>query len=97
STRIDRQLIGRTARQGEPGSCQFMIAADDDLIRRYDPNLQQRIQDTAVTPGESDSGFQSSIARLQRRFERREYVQRWELLKQESWLEDVLATVAKDE
>jgi len=34
--RIDRQLGGRAARQGDPGSYQFMLAVDDELLhRRY--------------------------------------------------------------
>jgi len=32
--RIDRQLGGRAGRQGDPGSYQFMVALDDDLVRR---------------------------------------------------------------
>ena len=32
SPRIDRQLIGRGARQGQPGSAQFFVAADDCLL-----------------------------------------------------------------
>jgi preprotein translocase subunit SecA len=33
--RIDNQLRGRAARQGDPGSSQFFIALDDDLMRRF--------------------------------------------------------------
>ncbi|EAR52067.1 SecA DEAD domain protein/helicase, putative [Oceanicola granulosus HTCC2516] len=32
STRIDRQLIGRTARQGQPGSSEEILSADDALL-----------------------------------------------------------------
>lgn len=35
--RIDRQLIGRCARQGDPGSVQRFIAFDEELIRRFLP------------------------------------------------------------
>ena len=31
SGRIDRQLFGRCARQGDPGSCQAILSLDDDL------------------------------------------------------------------
>jgi preprotein translocase subunit SecA len=30
--RIDRQLAGRAGRQGDPGSCQFYLALDDELL-----------------------------------------------------------------
>ena len=32
SLRIDRQLAGRAGRQGDPGSCQFFLALDDELL-----------------------------------------------------------------
>ncbi len=35
--RIDRQLIGRTARHGDPGSAQRMVALDDLLLQRQLP------------------------------------------------------------
>ncbi len=33
SRRVDRQLLGRCARQGDPGSCQAIVALDDELYR----------------------------------------------------------------
>ena len=35
SRRIDNQLRGRAGRQGDPGSSQFFIAMDDDLMRLF--------------------------------------------------------------
>ncbi len=35
SRRIDNQLRGRTARQGDPGSTQFFVSLDDDLMRIF--------------------------------------------------------------
>ena len=35
STRIDRQLFGRAARQGDPGSVESIVALDDRLLRNY--------------------------------------------------------------
>jgi preprotein translocase subunit SecA len=35
--RIDRQLIGRCARQGDPGSVQRFVSFDEDLMRRFLP------------------------------------------------------------
>jgi preprotein translocase subunit SecA len=42
SSRIDRQLIGRGARQGNPGSWQAIVARDDDLFRRFAPAWMRR-------------------------------------------------------
>jgi len=33
--RIDRQLFGRCARQGDPGICQVMVSLEDELITMY--------------------------------------------------------------
>src|SRR5436190_16179607 len=35
SRRIDRQLRGRCARQGDPGSSRFYISLEDDLMRLF--------------------------------------------------------------
>ncbi len=39
SGRIDRQLFGRSARQGDPGSGQAYMSVDDELIRRFIPKV----------------------------------------------------------
>jgi len=39
SARVDRQLFGRSARQGQPGTVEAMVSLDDDLFRRYAPLL----------------------------------------------------------
>jgi preprotein translocase subunit SecA len=41
SGRIDRQLFGRAARQGDPGSYESIAALDDELFRRFAPGLAQ--------------------------------------------------------
>ena len=35
SRRIDRQLRGRCARQGDPGSSRFYVSLEDDLMRLF--------------------------------------------------------------
>jgi preprotein translocase subunit SecA len=35
SRRIDHQLRGRAGRQGDPGSSQFIVSLQDDLLQRY--------------------------------------------------------------
>ncbi|MGH2523415.1 MAG: hypothetical protein ACRDH2_13005, partial [Anaerolineales bacterium] len=46
--RIDNQLRGRAARQGDPGSSQFYLSLEDDLMRRFGgqgvSDLMQRLK-----------------------------------------------------
>ena len=35
SRRIDNQLRGRAGRQGDPGSSQFYLSLEDELMRRF--------------------------------------------------------------
>ena len=37
SPRIDRQLFGRCARQGDPGSCRAIVSLEDEIIERHAP------------------------------------------------------------
>ncbi len=39
SGRVDRQLFGRSARQGNPGSVEAVVSLDDELFLRYAPVL----------------------------------------------------------
>lgn len=43
SARIDRQFLGRAGRQGQPGSCQVMLALDFDLLQRRLPAAWRRL------------------------------------------------------
>ncbi len=42
SRRIDNQLRGRAGRQGDPGSTQFYVAMDDDLMRIFGSDKMQK-------------------------------------------------------
>jgi len=39
SARVDRQLFGRSARQGNPGSVEAMVSLEDEVFQRYAPVL----------------------------------------------------------
>lgn len=72
AARIDRQLTGRCARQGDPGSCrQFMSLEDDVLEQALPQDEHQRLQ---YRVGNSTSALASSVSefkRAQRLLERR--------------------------
>jgi len=42
SRRIDNQLRGRAGRQGDPGSSQFFLSLEDDLMRKFAPEWVAR-------------------------------------------------------
>ncbi len=43
SARVDRQLFGRAARQGDPGSVMSIYSADDELLSRFVPSFVIRM------------------------------------------------------
>ncbi|MEK0431021.1 MAG: hypothetical protein RL139_825 [Gemmatimonadota bacterium] len=46
SRRIDRQLRGRAGRQGDPGSSQFFLSLEDDLMRLFGSDRIARLMDS---------------------------------------------------
>jgi len=76
SRRIDRQLRGRCARQGDRGSSKFYISLEDQLIRLFaSPKLTACLQRFRLPEGESISEkiLNRSIEAAQKRIEQRNY------------------------
>ena len=48
--RIDNQLRGRTGRQGDPGSSQFFVSLEDDLMRIFGGERIKSLMDTLKIP-----------------------------------------------
>lgn len=74
SRRIDRQLRGRCARQGDPGSSKFYISFEDSLMRLFaSPRLTGILQKFRPPEGEpiSASILNRSIETAQKRVEQR--------------------------
>ena len=51
SARVDRQLFGRSARQGQPGVLEAMVSLEDDLFKRYAPLLLDITKRIAASRG----------------------------------------------
>ena len=85
SKRIDRQLVGRAARQGDPGSFQFFLSLEDELLRRREPKEVARKRRIALPDrnGELSRAWLRYFRRVQRFLERMHRKQRKHLLKQE--------------
>ena len=90
SRRIDRQLAGRCARQGDPGSCQFFVSADDDLLRNHAPKLAKRMR-RGGHERELRRDYSAEIEQLQKRVEAQQYQQRLELIREDERLTELLA------
>ena len=74
SRRIDRQLRGRCARQGDPGSSKFYVSFEDSLLRLFaSPRLTSVLQRFRPPEGEpiSASMLNKSIETAQKRIEQR--------------------------
>lgn len=83
STRVDRQLIGRGARQGDPGSAQTFVSAEDSLIQRFGPWLARTMQRHATAAGEVPLDLSRQVHRLQAIAERQDYAARCVLLRRD--------------
>ncbi len=57
--RIDNQLRGRCGRQGDPGSSQFYVSMDDDLMRMFGSDRMKAIMETLKVP--EDQPIESGI------------------------------------
>lgn len=76
SRRIDRQLRGRCARLGDPGSAKFFLSFEDRLMRLFaSPKLNALIRHFRPPEGEamSDPMFDRLIETAQKRVEGRNY------------------------
>lgn len=76
SRRIDRQLRGRCARQGDPGSSKFYVSFEDSLLRIFaSPRLTAFLQRFRPPEGEPISAkiLNKSIETAQERVEQRNY------------------------
>ena len=83
SRRVDRQLRGRAGRQGDPGSSQFFVSLEDDLMRLFGSGRIDAIMDRmGVQEGEViQSGMMTkAIERAQKKVEENNFGIRKRLL-----------------
>ena len=83
SRRVDRQLRGRSGRQGDPGSSQFYVALDDNLMRLFGSERIAKMMDKmGLKEGEviQHSMISKSIERAQKKVEENNFGIRKRLL-----------------
>ncbi len=93
SGRVDRQLFGRSARQGDPGSAQAFVSAQDELVRRYLPGSLQKILAGSLRSGlpAQQTIAQTAIKLAQRKAQSIAFKQRRAVLRTDTWLEEALS------
>ncbi|MGN0709968.1 MAG: preprotein translocase subunit SecA, partial [Anaerovoracaceae bacterium] len=82
SRRIDNQLRGRAGRQGDPGSTQFFLSLDDDLMRLFGGDRMKKIvekmgleEDEAIEAGMLTKSIENAQKKVEgRNFGIRKYV-----------------------
>jgi preprotein translocase subunit SecA len=81
SGRVDRQLFGRAARQGDPGSAQMFACAEDDLFQRHAKHLRKSWR---------TFGAQRLIKFAQWKAEKLARFNRKQVLKQDDWMDQAV-------
>ncbi len=92
SRRVDRQLMGRAARQGDAGSAQAFVSLEDDLVRRHLPGaLRRRLRALLAGRVAGSAVLASGAVRFaQKSSERLSYQQRRTVLRNDTKLDESL-------
>ncbi len=83
SRRIDNQLRGRSGRQGDPGTSQFFVSFEDDLMRRFGTDrIKTMLQNVGLTGDQAirSKALTKSIETAQKKVEGNNYDIRKSLL-----------------
>jgi preprotein translocase subunit SecA len=95
SRRVDDQLRGRAGRQGDPGSSQFYLCIEDDLLRIFGGDRLARIFDMTGVKDDAISGplLDRAVAGAQRKVEARNFESRKNLAKFDGVMSEQRAAV----
>jgi preprotein translocase subunit SecA len=97
AVRIDRQLLGRAGRQGDPGSSQFFLSLEDELLEGLGPDRQEEVKEEGKRGGNVDwQSYAGLFVKAQRRTEKRHYRQRVDLLVYEKQRQEILKDLSAD-
>jgi preprotein translocase subunit SecA len=92
SARIDRQLVGRAARHGDPGSAEALLSLDDALFVEHAPRALRRLLRATARRGAVASGIaRAATAFTQRRAEARQRALRALIARSDRQANDIFA------
>jgi preprotein translocase subunit SecA len=96
--RIDRQLIGRAGRQGDPGTAQFFISLEDELLEALGQDRHDRLKRRGqeATSGEGWDGYLRLFRAAQAKVEARHYKSRVDLMVHEKQRQEILRDLGAD-
>jgi preprotein translocase subunit SecA len=95
--RIDRQLIGRCGRQGDPGTYRQFLALDDEiLLVGLGPKKSERLKRLGAETKGAMKGLEAVFYKAQRRVERRHFRDRKVLLYHEKERQKVQRQMGQD-
>jgi len=96
--RIDRQLFGRCARQGDPGSARSFVSMDDELLCRYVPSAARNGIRSALRLRAPTSVWaaEQAVRWAQRKAQGMAFHRRRSVLRTDTWLDDSLSFAQGD-
>ncbi|MBI3823125.1 MAG: preprotein translocase subunit SecA [Planctomycetes bacterium] len=95
--RIDRQLIGRAARQGDPGSCQFFLSLEDEILEGLGQGRQDKLKAIGAAGGNYHwDGYVNEFLSAQYYVEKRHYRQRFDLMMYERQRQEIMKDLGAD-
>jgi preprotein translocase subunit SecA len=95
--RIDRQLIGRAGRQGDPGTAQFMLSLEDQLLEGLGTKRQEELAAFGRRGGNKGwDGYAPLFRDAQRRVEKKYYKQRLDLKNYDKQRQEMLKDIGAD-
>ena len=95
--RIDRQLLGRAGRQGDPGSCQFFLSLEDELLEGLGESWEEYLDEMGKKGGNRNwQKLDHYFVKAQRKLEKRHYRNRVDLMVYEKRRQEILKDLGAD-
>ena len=95
--RIDRQLAGRAGRQGDPGTAQFFVSLEDQLLEGLGVKRQRKLEALGRSGANRPWGFFRRLFRkAQRSTEAKHYKQRLDLMNYDKQRQELLQDLGAD-
>ena len=92
---MDRQLAGRCARQGQPGTSLFFLSAEDNLMEQFAPDTGKQLARMAAEPdGRLPDATARLFSTLQTRVQKLRYAQRIQMEQRDRWMDQTRKSLA---